>query len=100
MKRNSFMLPDHFRKYSMTQQQEQMREQDKQRKRTERQGRNGSQQNVHTPEEERHRALSREREKKMMDEARAARSQTARRALRKRTRSEGHTPNRVLRARK
>ena len=77
-----------------------MHEQDKHRKRMERKGQNGSQQSVHTPEEERRRALIREREKKRMDEARAARSQTMQRAWRKRTRSEGRTPNRVRRARK
>ena len=84
----------------MTRHQEQMREQDKQRKRNERQGQNVSQQRLHTPEEERRIASIREREKKRMDEARKAHSQTVQRALRKRTRSEQHSPNRVLRARK
>ena len=55
---------------------------------------------MRTFEEECRSTLSREREKRRIDEARAACSQTAQRALRKRTRSEGHNPNRVLRARK
>ena len=77
-----------------------MHEQDKQRKRMKRQGQSVSQQSMRTPEEELRRALIREHEKKRMDEARAAHSQTMQRALRMRTRSEGLTPNRVLRARK
>ena len=77
-----------------------MHKQDKQRKRKERQGQNVSQQRLRTPEEEWHVSLIREREKKRMDEAREARSQTVQRALMKRTRSEEHTPNRVLRGRK
>ena len=84
----------------MTQQEEPMCKQDKQRKRNERQGQNVSQQSLRTPAEEQHRAFIREYEKKRMDEAREACSQTVQRALRKRTRSEGHSPNRVLRARK
>ena len=100
MKHNCFILPDHLRKFSMTRQQEQMREQDKQRKRNERQGQNVSQQSLCTPVGEWHRASIREHEKKRMDEARKACSQTVQRALRKRTRSEGRTPNRVFRARK
>jgi hypothetical protein len=94
------MLPDHLRKYSTTRWQEQMCKQDKQRKREKRQEQNGTQQNVHTPEEEWHRALIREHEKKTIDEARAAHSQTMQRASRKRTRSEVLTPNKVWRARK
>ena len=77
-----------------------MLEQDKQRKRNEWQEQNVSQQSLRTPAEEQHRASIREREKKRMDEAREARSQTVQRALRKRTRSEERTPNRVLRGRK
>ena len=76
MKCSRFMLPDHLRKYSMTRQQEQMHEQEKQRKRMERKGQNRSQQSVHTPEEERRRALIREHEKKRTDTARATRCQT------------------------
>ncbi len=100
MKRNCFILPDHLRKFSMTRQQKQMHEQDKKRKRNEWQGQNVSQQSLHTPAEEWCRASIREREKKRMDEAREACSQTVQRALGKRTRSEGRTPNRVFRGRK
>ena len=77
-----------------------MHKQDKQRKRKERQGQNVSQQRLRTSEEERRIASIREHEKKRMDEAREACSQTVQRALRKRIRSEEHTPNRVLRGRK
>ena len=45
-KRNSFILPDHLKNYSMTRQQEQLCKQDKQRKRREQQGQNGSQTSV------------------------------------------------------
>jgi hypothetical protein len=121
MKRNSFILPDHLKKYSMTRLQLQLREQGRQRKRMERQGQNDSpaRQNdspasEHTTREQQRRAAGRERERKRMDEARAARSQMARRAIMttpdnanqnmrqqtKRTRSEHQTAKRVTRARK
>ena len=77
-----------------------MHKNDKQRKRNERQGQNVSQQSLRTPAEEQRRASIRELEKKRMDEAREACSQTVQRALRKRTRSEQHSPKRVLRTRK
>ena len=92
--RSSFILPDHLKKYSMTRLQEQHQEQERQRKRTERQDHAEQQRMI----------ASRERERRRMEEARAARSQTARRATgamqRKRTRSEPVSGNRVLRARK
>ena len=100
MKRNSFILPDDLRKYTMTRQQEQIREQDRQRKRMERQVQSGSTESVSTPEEEQRRALVREREKRRMDEARSARSRTIQRNLRKRTRTGRDTQQRVLRSRK
>ena len=76
MKCNSFILPDDLRKYTMTRQQEQIREQVRQRKRMERQVQSGSTESVSTPEEERHRASVRECEKRRMDEARSAHSRT------------------------
>jgi len=72
MKHNSFILPDHSKKYSMIRQQEQFREQDTQRKRREQQGQNASQTSKHTMEEQHWRIESRECERKRMDEARAA----------------------------
>ena len=121
MKRNSFILPEHLKKYSMTRLQLQLREQGNQRKRMGRQGQNDSpaRQNdspasEHTTREQQRRAAGRERERKRMDEARAARSQMARRSIMttphnanqnvrqqtKRTRSERQTAKRVTRARK
>jgi hypothetical protein len=52
MKHNSFILPDDLRKYTMTRQQEQISEQDRQRKRMERQGQSDSTESVSAPEEE------------------------------------------------
>jgi hypothetical protein len=100
MKRNSFILPDDLRKYTMTRQQEQIREQDRQRKRMERQVQSESTESVSTTKEERHMALVREREKRRMDEARSARSRTIQRNLRKRTRTARDTQQRMLRSRK
>ena len=79
MKRNSFILPDHLKKYSMTRLQEQLREKDRQRKRSERQGQNDSPTSEHTIKEQHRRIASRERERKRMDEARATQSQMIRR---------------------
>ena len=72
MKHNSFILPDDLRKYTMTRQQEQIREQDRQKKRMERQVQSGSTESVSTPEEKWSRALVREHEKRRMDEAKSA----------------------------
>jgi len=80
MKRNSFILPDHLKKYSMTRPQEQLHKKDRQRKRTERQGQNDIPTSEHRIEEQHCRIASRECEMKQMDVARAARSQIIRRA--------------------
>jgi hypothetical protein len=111
--RSSFILPDHLKRYSMTRLQEERLEQERQKKRRERQeerleqerNKKRRERQVQT-EKQQQMIASKEREKKRMEEARAARSQTVRRAQEatakqhKRTRSEQVSEHRVLRARK
>jgi hypothetical protein len=65
----------------------------------ERQVQSDSTESVSTSEKEQHMALVRERESRRMNEARAARSRTMQRLM-KRTRTGSDTQQRVLRSRK